>query len=236
MALVSIFFGGWRTDLSLNLFVLLVFVACFVMMVGYRSVSGLVSLPQRSREWRAVAPERAAQAALREALAEYFAARYGRAHSAAQKALAAQHDTDALLADADFSALAHLLASASLHRMHDRPRRDEQMRQLKSLRRKAGAARTVDEGARLLSAEWASTTATPNARWNCWRKCRRAWPGARKRCACACRRSAWRASRWQRCTRRACWPSTRPSRRRRRAACCAAGHGNRWKVRVTPIR
>jgi HemY protein len=151
--LVSIFFGNWRTDLSLNLFVVLVLLTCAVLMVALRSVSGLLSLPQRSRDWRQLRHERAAQAALREALAEYFAARYSRAHRAAQKALAAQADTELLQGDADFRALGHLLASASLHRMHDRKRRDEQMRQMKS---RAGAAlRPVDEGARLLAAEWA---------------------------------------------------------------------------------
>jgi HemY protein len=49
-------------------------------MAGGAALSGLLSLPQRAREWRAAARERAAQAALREALAEYFGARYSRAH------------------------------------------------------------------------------------------------------------------------------------------------------------
>ena len=153
--LVSIYFGAWRTDLSLNLFVILVLATCALLMAAARSISGLISLPQRAREWRELKRERAAQAALREALAELLAARYSRAQRAAQRALAIQAETDALRDDADFRALAYLLGAAGLHRMQNRVQRDELMRQLWLLPRKAGAARPVDEGARLLAAEWA---------------------------------------------------------------------------------
>ena len=153
--LVSIYFGGWRTDLSLNLFVILVLLACVVLMLAARSIGSLVSLPQRAREWRQLRHERAAQAGMRESLAEYFAARYSRAHRAAQRALVIQDDTDALKVDTEFRVLGHLLAAASLHRLQDRPRRDEMMRQLRRLLRKGSLSRTVDEGARLLAAEWA---------------------------------------------------------------------------------
>ena len=153
--LVSIYFGSWRTDLSLNLFVILVLLACVVLLAAARSISGLVSLPKRAHAWRQLRHERAAQAGLREALAEYFAARYSRAHRAAQRALTLQGEAEALSGDADFRALGHLLAAASLHRMQDRSRRDELMQQLAKLPRKGAAARPLDEGARLLAAEWA---------------------------------------------------------------------------------
>jgi HemY protein len=154
--LVSIYFGAWRTDLSLNLFVILVLAACAVLMAAARSLSGLISLPQRAREWRQLKRERAGHAALREALAEFLAARYSRAHRAAQRALVIQDETDVLRGDGEFRALAHLLGAASLHRLQDRTRRDEMMRQLSRLTRRAAPnARPVDEGARLLAAEWA---------------------------------------------------------------------------------
>ena len=153
--LVSIYFGGWRTDLSLNLFVLLVLGSCVVLMAAARSMGSLLSLPQRAREWRQLRRERAGHAALHEALAEYFAARYSRAHRAAQRALTIQDETDTLRGDIDFRALAHLMAAASLHRMQDRARRDETLRALARLPRKVTAPRPVDEGARLLAAEWA---------------------------------------------------------------------------------
>ena len=153
--LVSIFFGSWRTDLSLNLFVILVLLACALLLAAARSILSLISLPQRAREWRQLRHERAAHAGLREALAEFFAARYSRAHRAAQRALVNQDETDALKGDAEFRVLGHLLAAASLHRMQDRTRRDETMRQLTGLMRKGSLARPVDEGARLLAVEWA---------------------------------------------------------------------------------
>jgi HemY protein len=153
--LVSIYFGAWRTDLSLNLFVLLVLATCAVLMAAARSINSLISLPQRAREWRQLRRERAAQAALREALAEYFAARYSRAHRAAQRALVIRNETEVLRRDGEFRVLAHLLAAASLHRMQDRTRRDDLMRQLRRKSREGWSMRPVDEGARLLAAEWA---------------------------------------------------------------------------------
>jgi HemY protein len=153
--LVSIYFGEWRTDLSLNLFIVLVLLACAVLIAAARSIGGLLSLPRRAHEWRQLRHERAAHARLREALAEYFAARYSRAHRAAQRALVIQDETDELRDDAEFRVLAHLLAAASLHRMQDRSRRDAVMRHLARLLRKGPGARPVDEGARLLAAEWA---------------------------------------------------------------------------------
>jgi HemY protein len=153
--LVSIYFGAWRTDLSLNLFVILVLAVCAVLMAAARSLSSLLSLPERAREWRQLRRERAAQAAFREALAEFFAARYSRAHRAAQRALVIQDETATLRGDGDLRTLAHLLAAASLHRMQDRVRRDETLRQLARPARKGAALRPVDEGARLLAVEWA---------------------------------------------------------------------------------
>jgi HemY protein len=153
--LVSIYFGAWRTDLSLNLFVLLVLAGCAVLMVAARSINSLISMPQRAREWRQLRRERAGHAALREALAEYFAARYSRAHRAAQRALVIRSETEVLRSDGEFRVLGHLLAAASLHRMQDRTRRDDLMRQLRRKTREGWSTRPVDEGARLLAAEWA---------------------------------------------------------------------------------
>ena len=90
--MVSIYWSGWRTDLSLNLFLIVLVVSCFVLMSAAQALNVLVSLPRRASEWRALRRERSAQAALREALAEYFSARYSRAHKAATRALAIQAD------------------------------------------------------------------------------------------------------------------------------------------------
>ena len=151
--IVTIYWRGWRADLSLNLFVLVVVGACFVFTSAAQALNALVSLPRRAGEWRALRRERAAQAALREALAEYFGARYSRAQKAAERAIAIQQDSPELRGDAEFAVLAHLLAAGSLHRLQDRTRRDELLRRLPSAGR--GAARSADDGARLLAAEWA---------------------------------------------------------------------------------
>ncbi len=157
--LVSIYWGGWRTDLSLNLFVIVLLVGCLVLMSAAQALNSLVSLPRRAHEWRALRRERAAQAALREALAEYFSARYGRARKAAQRALLVAADTPVLSDDAEFMALGQLLAAGSLHCLQDRPRRDETLRQaLKAARGgkpMRSGPRSAEEAARLLAAEWA---------------------------------------------------------------------------------
>ena len=149
--LVTVYWSGWRTDLSLNLFVILLVGTCFLLMSAAQALNALLSLPQRASEWRALKRERAAHAALRLALSEYFSARYSRAHKAAAKALAIQDDTPELQGDAEFKLLGHLLAAGSLHRLQDRPRRDALMQPLLKNLRKTGG----DDGAKLLAAEWA---------------------------------------------------------------------------------
>ena len=71
--------------------------------------------------------ERALAGALREALAEFFGARYGRAQKAVQRALNIQAQTGEQ-PDAAFMVLGHLLAAQSAHRLQDKRRRDEQLR------------------------------------------------------------------------------------------------------------
>jgi HemY protein len=157
--LVSIYWGGWRTDLSLNLFVLGVLAACLLLMLSAQALNSLVSLPQRAGQWRALRRERAAQQALREALTEYFSARYGRASKAAQRALQIAESTSALADDAEFVMLGRLLSAGSLHRLQDRSKRDDALRQAlksaKTARLGRGGAPNPEDAARLLSAEWA---------------------------------------------------------------------------------
>jgi HemY protein len=152
--LVTIYWAGWRTELSLNLFLILLLGSCALLFSAAQALRSLLTLPERASEWRALRRERAAQAALREALGEYFSARYSRAHKAALRALALQADAPVLQEDGDFGVLARLLAAGSLHRLQDRPRRDALLTTvLQGLRR--GGGHGVEDGARLLAAEWA---------------------------------------------------------------------------------
>ncbi|MEP7140292.1 MAG: heme biosynthesis HemY N-terminal domain-containing protein, partial [Caldimonas sp.] len=88
--LASFYWSGWRVDLSLNFFVLLLVGACFMLVGAIQAVNALVGLPRRAREWRTARRDRSGQAALREALAFYFGGRYTRAQKSAQRALAIQ--------------------------------------------------------------------------------------------------------------------------------------------------
>jgi HemY protein len=149
--LVSFYWKGWRMDVSLNLFLIVLFVSVGVLVSAWHAINALVSLPARAREWRLAQRERGAQMALREALGDYFGARYSRAQKAAQKALSIQGSLPDEQQDADFLTLAHLLAANSAHRLQDRRRRDEQL----ELALASASRGATQEGARLLAAEWA---------------------------------------------------------------------------------
>ncbi|MBV8470191.1 MAG: heme biosynthesis protein HemY [Burkholderiaceae bacterium] len=153
--LVSMYWKGWRLDVSLNLFLLTLVAGCFALVTLIQTVSSLVSLPRRAREWRMARRERSAQLALREALGEFFGARYGRAQKAVQRALNIQSQTPDLAQDAGFMSLAHLLAAQSAHRLQDKRQRDEQLRLALELAHGSIQARAQEEGARLMAAEWA---------------------------------------------------------------------------------
>lgn len=153
--LVTFYWSGWRLDLSLNLFIVGMAVLCFVLVSAITGINSLIALPARAREWRVARRERAAQAALREAVAEFFGARYGRAQKAAQRALSIQDSTVETASDPELRVLAHLLAAYSLHRLQDRTRRDEHLAQALRQPKRPGLPRVADEGAQLLAAEWA---------------------------------------------------------------------------------
>lgn len=152
--LASFYWNGWRLDLSLNFFVLTAVVVGFVVVSAVHAVNALVGLPARARSWRGLRRERSAQAALREALAEFFAGRFSRAHKAAQRAIDVHDEVDTLKDDAEFRQLAQLMAAGSLHRLQDRSRREELLQLALRAGRKGGTA-AVDDGARLLAIEWA---------------------------------------------------------------------------------
>lgn len=153
-SVVTIYWAPWRLDMSLNLFVVGVVAFCFALFGLLQGIGALAGMPRRAREWRVARRDRTAQAALREALAQYFGGRFSRAHKAAQRAVAIQVDTPELKDDREFAALGHLLAAGSLHRLQDKTRRNEQLDRAVSLAQR-GNARAAEEGALLLAAEWA---------------------------------------------------------------------------------
>ncbi|KNZ32352.1 MAG: porphyrin biosynthesis protein [Methylibium sp. NZG] len=153
--LVSIYAGAWRFDVSLNLFLLVLVGSCFLLVTVIQAVNSLFGLPQRAREWRVARRDRSAQAALRDALVQFFGGRYARAQKSAQRALLLQGRTPELMQDNDFTVLGHLLAAGSAHRLQDKPGRNDALQRALDLSRNSPAARVGEEGARLLAAEWA---------------------------------------------------------------------------------
>ena len=153
--LASFYWGGWRLDVSLNLFLLVLIGTCFLIVAVIQALNSLVGLPRRAREWRVARRDRSGQAALRDALAQYFGGRYTRAQKSAQRALAIQVETPELAQDNEFTVLGHLLAAGSAHRLQNRALRDEELRQALAIAGRSPSARSAEEGARLLAAEWA---------------------------------------------------------------------------------
>jgi HemY protein len=153
--LVSLYWRGWRTDLSMNLFVVLLVASCIALMLLLRAVLLLIELPQRAQAWRMARRERTAQTALRDALGFYFGGRYSRAQKAARRALAIRREAPQLEADQQFALLAHVLAAGSSHRLQDRAARDASLSDAFDLVRLKASAEPAADGARLLAAEWA---------------------------------------------------------------------------------
>lgn len=151
--LVSVAWGGWRADLSLNLFVLIILGACFLVMGAVRAVDSLLTLPTRAAEWRALQRERAAQRALREAYLEYDSARYLRAQRAAERVLGFTRGEPPVPEADEISLLVLLVLAASLHRLQDREGRQRALEQALALTGRA-RGRPGAEAALLRAAEW----------------------------------------------------------------------------------
>jgi len=151
--LVSVAWGGWRADLSLNLFVLIILGACFLVMGAVRAVDSLLTLPTRAAEWRALQRERAAQRALREAHLEFDSARYLRAQRAAERVLGFTRGTPQIPEADELSLLALLVLASSLHRLQDREGRQRALEQALALAGRA-RGRPGAEAALLRATEW----------------------------------------------------------------------------------
>jgi HemY protein len=148
--LVSIFWAGYRIDTSLNVAIIALLLFVIVLYVALKAVNGLLSMPRRAHEWRELKRERAAHAALRDAHAEYLAARFNRASKSARQALELQQEVEVLRNDKEFAGLAHLIAAASLHRIQDRRGRDERARRVVELTSGLLSGSVVLDGAQQL--------------------------------------------------------------------------------------
>lgn len=149
--LVSLFWDGWRVDLSLNLFLLLLVGSCLLVFGALHALQQLFSLPERARAWRLQQRDRGAQLMLREALSHLWGGRYARAQKAVQKLLQLQSRTPELQADGGALTLAHLLAAEAAHKLQDRRQRQEQF----DAALRQSAPREQLDAARLRAVGWA---------------------------------------------------------------------------------
>ena len=226
--LVSLFYGGWRIDLSLNLFVIGCVAGCVRAADGAsRALNSLVSLPHaRQRLARAAARARRAGRAARGA-GRVLRRRATAARTRRRSARWRSRPAHAELARRPRLARAGAPAGRGAACTGCRTARGatQLLRQALKAVRRAAPQRPVDEGARLLAAEWALDD----------RDAARALellaelpPGvARRTQALRLKLQAARLARQPlrgAAAPRACWPSTRPSRRWPRRACCA-----RWR-------
>ena len=59
--LVSLYWDGWRMDVSLNLALLVLVGGCFALVTLIQAVTTLVGLPRRALEWRVARRDRSAR-------------------------------------------------------------------------------------------------------------------------------------------------------------------------------
>jgi HemY protein len=172
--LVSIYWGGWRTDLSLNLFLILLLGACLVLMAAAQGLIGSLLSPCRSGpgEWRALRRERAAQAALREALANTSAPATAAPTRPPQRAGIQGRRRPALRDDASSPCWPTCWPPAACTACRTDRRDDATWRALEALRRAAASRRGARRRRRRASAGRRMGAGRPRrarVRWSCWR-------------------------------------------------------------------
>jgi len=157
---VAVFLSPYRVDVSLNLVLLCLGGLVFVLLLVQRALSALLSLPREARRWRLQQKERAAHAALLDAMGHFMAGRFLRSRKAAEAVL----DRESSLSAADqklghsvaLRTLAHVLAAESAHALQDKALRETHLSQaLNEAEQATGADRqTLLEGIPLRAARW----------------------------------------------------------------------------------
>ena len=162
---VTLFWPPYRIDLSLNLVLLLLLAAFFVVHTAMGALSALFDLPRQALRWRTQQKERAVHAALLDALSHLLAGRYIRSGKAAEAVL----DQEASLTASghkpgnasQLRAIAHLLAAESAHSLQDRAAREDHLQ--KALEQaSARDAQETRDGAVLRAARWALEDREPD--------------------------------------------------------------------------
>ncbi len=126
--LVSFYWAGWRLDVSLNLFLLLLVGTCFALVAdlpGRQLRSSACRGARSSGAWRGAIAVPRPRCATRWRSTSAAATAARRSRRSARSSI--QGDTPELAQDNEFTVLGHLLAAGSPHRLQDRAGRDEQL-------------------------------------------------------------------------------------------------------------
>jgi HemY protein len=163
---VTVFWPPHRVDVSLNLVLLLLFVAFAFLHAALRALAALFDLPRQALRWRNQQKERAMHSSLLDGFSHLLAGRFIRARKSAEVALNQEKSLSAggqPLANAgQLRTLAHLLAAESAQSLQDRAAREEHLKQALE-QTSARDAQETREGALMRAARWSLYDREPEA-------------------------------------------------------------------------
>lgn len=157
---VTLFLAPYRVDLSLNLVVLIFVSVVLLVVVAQQALAALFALPKQAQRWRLQQKERAAHAALLDAISHFMAGRFLRARKSAQTALEKEDLMQASGLTLDHAVslrtLAHIMAAESAHALQDQTLRQHHLAQALVQAQMAPTAerQTLTEGVQLRAARW----------------------------------------------------------------------------------
>jgi len=157
---VTLFLAPYRVDMSLNL-VLLIFVSVVLLVVvAQQALAALFALPKQAQRWRLQQKERAAHAALLDAISHFMAGRFLRARKSAQTALEKEELMQAAGLTLDHAVslrtVSHVMVAESAHALQDKTLRQHHLAQAAVQAQLVPTAerQTLTEGVQLRAARW----------------------------------------------------------------------------------
>lgn len=157
---VTLFLTPLRVDVSLNLAILAVLLVVLGVVLAQKALEALLSLPRQAQRWRLQQKERAAHAALLDAMGHFMAGRFLRARKAAESVLDKESHLRAAGVILDHAialqSMAHIMGAEASHALQDKERRQHHLDQALSLTQPGQTAeqQTLNEGVQLRSARW----------------------------------------------------------------------------------
>jgi HemY protein len=163
---ITLFWPPYRVDLSLNLVLLLLFLAFVFLHAVLGAMAALFDLPRQALRWRSLQKERAMHGSLLDSLSHLLAGRFIRARKSAQAALGQEKSLTggghAPANAAQVRTLAHLLAAESAQALQDRTAREEHLK-LALEQASHRDAQETHEGALMRAARWSLDDREPDA-------------------------------------------------------------------------